>query len=393
MSRYYSHINSAREILQQYNGEEPFASFLKKFFSQHKKFGSKDRKSIAHLCYCYFRLGKMASQFDVEERILLGLFLCSAGSNDLLENIKPEWNEKVFVSINEKLSIAGIEDIGNIFPFTTALSKGIEKENFQLSHFQQPDLFLRLRPGHEDAVKKKLKNAGVEFETLSVDCLALPNASKIDQVIEMNKDAVVQDLSSQRVGEFFQKLQPPTSNLQLKVWDCCAASGGKSIMLYDINPTIDLTVSDIRESILINLKKRFQEAGITKYKGFVADLSKPQTSNLQPPTSNFQLIVADVPCSGSGTWGRTPEQLVFFKEEKIDEYVSLQKRIVSNVIPHLQSGGHLLYITCSVFKKENEDVIEFIKQNFSLELVRMETLIGYDKKADTMFAALLRKPL
>jgi 16S rRNA (cytosine967-C5)-methyltransferase len=109
--------------------------------------------------------------------------------------------------------------------------------------------------------------------------------------------------------------------------------------------------------------------------------------------SNFDLIICDAPCTGSGTWSRTPEQLYYFREKKIDEYSSLQKKIVSNVIPHLANGGYLCYITCSVFKKENEIVVDFIQEKFNLEIIRIEVLKGYDKKADTMFAALLRKPL
>ena len=55
----------------------------------------------------------------------------------------------------------------------------------------------------------------------------------------------------------------------------------------------------------------------------------------------------------------------------------------------LNNNGYFLYITCSVFKKENEAIVDFIKQQFHLELIKMELLKGYDKKADTMFAALI----
>jgi 16S rRNA (cytosine967-C5)-methyltransferase len=160
-------------------------------------------------------------------------------------------------------------------------------------------------------------------------------------------------------------------------------------MAKDMLGDIDLTVSDVRESILINLKKRFNEAGITKYKSFIADLT--QSSKLT--TNSFHLIIADVPCTGSGTWSRNPEQLYYFEQKKIEEYSILQKKIVSNVIKHLQPGGYLLYITCSVFIKENEEVVDFIEQNFHLDVIKMEVLRGYDMKADTMFAALLQKPL
>ena len=90
---------------------------------------------------------------------------------------------------------------------------------------------------------------------------------------------------------------------------------------------------------------------------------------------------------------RQPEQLYFFEKERIGEYAVLQKKIASNIIPFLKPGGYLLYITCSVFRKENEESVNFLKEKFQLQLLKMELLKGYDKRADTMFAALLRKPL
>ncbi len=391
VSRFHSYINSAKEILLDYAGEEPFSSFIKKFYAVNKKYGSKDRKQISHLCYCYFRLGQAVVKMPVEERILLALFLCSDKQDEILAALRPEWNEKVDFNFEDKCKEAGISlQPADLFPGIAELSEEIDPQGFVSSFLVQPDLFLRVRPGKFVAVQDKLQKANIVFHKLTDDCLALPNGSKIDEVIELNKEAVVQDYSSQRVGEFLYNIEPPTSNVKLSVWDCCAASGGKSIMLYDHNNNIEFTVSDIRESILANLRKRFSEAGIKNYKSFVADLSQPISAT---PNSPFDLIVADVPCSGSGTWSRTPEQLFHFHEVKIDEYAALQQRIVTNVLPHLKKGGYFLYITCSVFKKENEEIVGILQEKFKMELKSMETLKGYDKKADTMFAALLRKPL
>jgi len=127
---------------------------------------------------------------------------------------------------------------------------------------------------------------------------------------------------------------------------------------------------------------------LRKYSSFVTDLTRSVGGSL--PT-NFDLIICDAPCTGSGTWSRTPEQLYFFSENKMEEYSRLQKKIVSNIIPQLKVEGFLLYITCSVFKKENEEVVEFVQSNFKLELTKKQLLKGYDKKADTMFAALFKK--
>ena len=392
----HSYLKSSVEILGEYKGEEPFASFLKKYFRQYKKYGSKDRKQVSHLCYCYFRLGKALLDIPIEERILIGLFLCSDRPNEILDQLKPVWKGKVDLPAEEKLLIipARLRQSGgnyslfieSVFPWKEELSEGIDHEKFCESFFTQPDLFIRLRPGHESRVKTKLLDHGINFSEITSTCLSLPNASRIENIIELDKEAVVQDLNSQQTGKLLTNFKFQISNH--KVWDCCAASGGKSLMLYDIDPDIELTVSDVRESILANLKKRFEKAGIQNYTSFINDLSQP---NLKPQITNFDLIICDAPCTGSGTWSRTPEQIYFFDEKRIEQYALLQKKIVSTIIPRLKIEGCLLYITCSVFKKENEEVVEFIQRNSELELIKMELLKGYDKKADTMFAALFKK--
>lgn len=327
---------------------------------------------------------------SLEEKILTALFLCSNQSNEILEVLNPEWNAKIQLPLEKKLLIINSSLlIDSIFPWKEELSEGIDYEKFFHSFFVQPDLFLRLRPGREEAVKQKLQQAGIQFQSLTDTCLSLSNASKIDSIIEPDKEAVIQDYSSQQTGEFI-KSAILIRKSKISVWDCCAGSGGKSIMAFDLNTEIKLTVSDIRENILENLKKRFNKAGIKKYKSLILDLNKV---NNQHSILNHQqsIIIADVPCTGSGTWGRTPEQLYFFDKSKIGEYASLQKRIVSNAISHFQPGGIFIYITCSVFKKENEENVEFITKNFQLKLMQMEVLKGYDKKADSMFVALLKK--
>ncbi len=324
---------------------------------------------------------------SVEEKCITGTFLCEHRYSDFLHFHKPEWNELITKGLEEKISFLGF-NVEHVFPLGYALTDGIDLQLFCKSFFYQPDLFLRIRRGKKDIVTKKLNDAGIQFEMPDIDCIALANAAKLDAVLELDKEAVVQDLNSQKVLNF---LKYPVSGQRdiLSVWDCCAASGGKSILAYDIvEGKIQLTVSDIRESILTSLKKRFVSAGIKNFNALLADLS---ADDCNLPTLFFQLIICDAPCTGSGTWSRTPEQLYFFKEKTINNYADKQQQIVSAVIPHLKTGGIFIYITCSVFKKENEAIVNFIKDKFHLHLVQMELLKGYDKKADSMFAAVFIK--
>lgn len=401
--KYFSHLNTAVQLLQQYNGSQPFGSFIKQYFGQHKKYGSKDRKNISHLCYAFFRLGKALPQLPVEERILTGLFLCSHEPNELLQNLKPVWNSNTQLAFNEKIQLLDLDHspltIHDVFPWKKELSNEIDYTSFCASFLNQPDLFLRIRPGKASTVKGKLQQAGIAFQELGNSCLALPNASKIDTVIEIDKEAVIQDHSSQRIGELMDFIRDtrtshpaPSTSLSVhgapRVWDACAASGGKSILAYDIFKHLDLTVSDIRQSILFNLEKRFATAGIRNYHSFVGDLS---SSLFNIRNSLFDIIITDVPCSGSGTWSRTPEQLYYFEPQQIDKYSALQKNIVSNAIPYLKPGGFLLYCTCSVFKKENEEIVDFIQQQHSLQLKQSALFTGYTMKADTLFGAVFQK--
>ncbi len=390
MSRYHAYLRTAGDILAVYTGNEPFSIFLRRYFTLHKKHGSTDRKQISHLCYCFFRLGKAIPDVPVEKRILAGLFLCSNTPNDLLGHLQPEWNENAGLSVQEKLLIINYSlFITGIFPWPGELSEGVDHELFCQSFLVQPDLFLRLRPGYEETVKQKLITAGIPFHAINPTCLALPNTAKADTIISLDKEAVVQDLNSQQTGAMLKSgFRHPVSGI--RVWDCCAASGGKSIMLHDLLGHPLLTVSDNRESIMAILRKRFAAAGITDYRYFVHDLTRPLPERFN---THFDLVIADVPCTGSGTWSRTPEQLYFFDSKKIEQYTELQRKILAHVIPRLGSGGYLFYITCSVFKKENEEQAAFIREKYGLEPVEEATWRGYMKKADTMYAALFRKPL
>lgn len=385
MSHHHSHLLSAIKIIENIKQGEPLVHQLKKFFAADKKYGSKDRKNISALCYNFYRVGNALSHKTTEERILAGTFLCEHKSNPFLAAVAPVLNEKIQQPFNNKLAFLKISPT-EIFSFTNELGEDIDAEKFALSFLKQPSFFIRIRPGKEVMLLEKLTNHKIDFEEVNTSCLALPQGFKTESLMQINKEVVVQDRNSQRVFDYLKK---PEVFLQkdIEVWDCCAASGGKSILLYDIlHGHVQLNVSDVRASILNNLCTRFKEAGIKKYDAFTADLLKENTSL---PQKKYDLIICDAPCTGSGTWARTPEQLSFFTLKNIDEYAGMQKQIASTAIQSLKKDGLFFYITCSVFKKENEEVVAYLQQKFHLQILQMEYLKGYEVGADSMFVAVL----
>lgn len=371
--RLYSHINAALKILDLHKPGMPLVHTLKQYFAVNKKHGSRDRKIISSLCYCYLRTGRNFID-DKEDKLVRSLYICDAKTY----SASGDERFRIHDDPDERCSIAGL-DKTLLFPFEQLISDRLSAKEFALSMLVQPDLFLRIRPGKTDKVTTALMQAGIEFEKEG-RALRLANNAALPKEIKPDRDAMVQDLNSQKV---FDNL--PEFKHHLNIWDCCAASGGKSILVYDrLNAGCTLTVTDIRPSIISNLKERFARAGIQQYKSEVLNAAEKN------PAEKFDLVICDVPCSGSGTWGRTPEQGFYFKEGQVEEYALLQKSIVVNAAQGLKPGAFLVYITCSVFKRENEDVVDHIKHHTGLQLMHEGYLEGYRIKADTMYAAVFR---
>jgi 16S rRNA (cytosine967-C5)-methyltransferase len=396
--KYFSHLNTAVEILSLYDGKIPFHYFIKEFLRLNKKYGSRDRKNISRLCYAALRTGIAFPKWSAENKIRAGLFLCNDKPDEVTGQLIGDYNEIITADRSEKWKIItesyqsefesenhGARNIASIFPVSAQeFSKDLDADEFLFSFFQQPDLFLRIRPGNEKNVLDKLRSENLAFELLPPSAIRLPITTKIDTLLEADKQVVIQDYSSQLTGSLLNILPPGIKF----VWDACAASGGKSLLVSDILKNIRLTVSDIRSSIIFNLEKRFQQAGIKNYHAYIADLA----GNAPLPFNHQQdLVIADVPCSGSGTWSRTPEQLSYFEPSAIDHYQNLQQKIIQRIVPLIKPGGYMLYITCSIFQKENEANIDFLTSNPEIELIEQKLITGYTTKADTLFAALLKK--
>jgi 16S rRNA (cytosine967-C5)-methyltransferase len=376
-------LKTFRRILNEYPAETPLSKFLPGFYRLNKQMGSTDRKVASRLVYNYFRLGRALPDLSADERLFIAEFLCNTQLNSFLQHFKPEWAACIDFSLAEKLAMVKALHpdfkLDDVFPWTKQISTGIDKDEFLCSFFVQPDLFVRVYKGFETQVKTALAAAQIVFKDEGKGCFCLPNGTRLETVIPNPHWYEVQDFSSQQTAQYFKP------NKWDYWWDACAASGGKSLLLHDREPTVKLVVSDIRESILSNLDERFQQAGLTKYQKKLLDLT--QNNDLLLHDYAFDGIILDAPCTGSGTWGRTPEMISQFDPHKIEFFQRLQQSIARNVVKYLKPGKPLVYITCSVFKAENEDVVDFIVKELGLKLEEKAVLKGYENKADTMFVA------
>jgi 16S rRNA (cytosine967-C5)-methyltransferase len=136
-----------------------------------------------------------------------------------------------------------------------------------------------------------------------------------------------------------------------RIWDCCAAPGGKTLILAHRHPSSELLASDANPRRLQALAARLHTDAL-HVRTLEADATKlPETEG------HFDLILCDVPCSGTGTLGRNPEIKQRLQPSDLARQATRQREILTAALTRLAPGGHLLYSTCSLEPEENENVV------------------------------------
>jgi 16S rRNA (cytosine967-C5)-methyltransferase len=139
----------------------------------------------------------------------------------------------------------------------------------------------------------------------------------------------------------------------LRVLDLAAGAGGKSLALAAIMRNDgEIVATDIRFDALVELERRAARAGATIIR---------TAKDLQ---GDFDIVLVDAPCSGTGTWRRQPELRWRLTQERIADVVTTQDILLTQAAKHVKPGGRLVYATCSILPSENEDrVAAFLKSH------------------------------
>ncbi len=183
----------------------------------------------------------------------------------------------------------------------------------------------------------------------------------------------LQDASSQAICAGL----PPSR----RMLDYCAGGGGKVLAYGDLN-TAALFAHDANSRRLGDLAPRAARAGLS-----VQILDKAACRTQAP----FDLVLCDVPCSGSGAWRRSPEGKWALKPESLANLQKIQASILDEAAGLVAVGGCLAYVTCSVFKSENNDQIQlFLKQHSQYKLASKTQYLP-DASGDGLFVAHLTR--
>ena len=174
----------------------------------------------------------------------------------------------------------------------------------------------------------------------------------------------------------------------LKVWDACAAPGGKSALMAEMEPSLDILASDVSDFRVEKMRDLVDRLGLANVRLECIDALSPQGLN-----SEFDRILLDVPCSNMGVIARRPESKYRITQESVKELSELQFKLLESASRVLNAGGILVYATCSPDPLETTQVVNrFVKEHPEFEKVDGPVLpASVDSRFDGFFAQALRR--
>lgn len=163
----------------------------------------------------------------------------------------------------------------------------------------------------------------------------------------------LQSLSSMAIARICARLTPDDGALL----DSCAAPGGKSVYIKQLNPTLRVTSCDIHAH-RVELIESYARRMNASLEIFCRDM----TQHFEQWDETFNAVLCDVPCSGFGVLDSRPDIKLFRENKDISELMKLQYSILENCSRYVKKGGYLVYSTCTLFDNENgQNIRKFLK--------------------------------
>ncbi|MDG1859317.1 MAG: RsmB/NOP family class I SAM-dependent RNA methyltransferase [Emcibacteraceae bacterium] len=408
-SRIEAVIELTAEVGHSLNTNGPAADVLvRKFFSTRRYAGSKDRRRVTNLVYDVIRrwgflvdiaggdarkmvLAELALTDDDPKKYFTGEEHAPSKITDeeitFVEGLKPEAEEHHRLNYPLWLDSVLKERFGDKFvQEMTALN-------------ERAPLTLRIA---RDA--KKITEYLVDKEIIYEKGVHANSAIILQDQVQIRDWPIyrqglveIQDEAAQLAVRYVE-LSPGQ-----QVMDLCAGAGGKSLAAagYMKNKG-QIYAFDISDNRLKDLKTRAKRAKHHIFQSFVLT-PKNRAEKLAEFDEKMDRVILDVPCSGSGTWRRNPENRWRLTQEILDNYAVTQRDLMKEAWNAVKVGGRVVYMTCSVFKSENEDQIEWflenhkdanlipIKKNGIEQIEGTLQLSPFSRGTDGFFLAILEK--
>ncbi len=228
-----------------------------------------------------------------------------------------------------------------------------------------------------------LKQKGIQTKVINDRCIQVKGTGNIEQLDEYQKGFfTVQDISSMYAVE---ALAPKAGEF---VIDACAAPGGKTTYMAELMQNEGTILAfDLYEHKIDLLRKNAARMGL--------DIIQPCLQNAENLREDLikkvDKVLVDAPCSGFGIIRKKPDIKWTKSLQDISKLAQIQKNILSAVSNYVKKGGILVYSTCTISKKENEEQLEqFLKNNQNFELLQQWQLFPHIDNCDGFFIGVLK---
>lgn len=380
--------------------DSPADAVLSDYFKKYAFLGSRDRGILAEGAYCWLRfrlrinhLAESGAGGASLRQAKLAL-LWSGASEEVWAKGRPEDNDWLSRVININASDLAMEPKTCLpeWLFTKLQTQfGTERAYiFAASMLKGAPLDIRantLKSTAED-VTKALQAEGFKLEPIA----NLPDGLRVEGKPPLGRTNYfqdgwfeVQDAGSQWVSRL---VAPRRGDL---VVDFCAGAGGKTLAIAALmRNTGRIVAIDTSERRLQKLKPRAARAGVSNCSTMV--INDEADPRLNTYFGKADRVVVDTPCTGMGTLRRNPDLKFRQDQRSVAELVEKQKSIIEHASRLVKADGRLVYITCSVLREENEDIVEdFLAKNPEFRLRRWVEVLnpnerpeGADQSTDTL---------
>lgn len=359
---YAAHLDAIAEALQNIFREGAYADReIARVLKADRRRGSKDRAFIAEQTYGIVRsyrllvhlLGKKPKK-QKEWWPLIGIHLILKGYElppwrefgdldrgaILKKQAAAQENRPLRESIPDWLDNIGHEQLGERWPATLTALNEVAPVILRANR-------LRATP---EAVMTSLKEEGILTEPIGADALRVTERKNLFRTEAFRRGLFeVQDFSSQQAAPSLE-VEPGHT-----VIDACAGAGGKSLHLAALMENRGQLLSlDIHEWKLKELKKRAKRNGVNNLETRLISSSKV----IKRLHERADRLLLDVPCTGLGVLRRNPDAKWKLNQDFLDRVVKEQQEILVRYSRMVKPGGKMVYATCSVLPRENEDQLE-----------------------------------
>lgn len=361
----------------------PADQIIFRFFRQHKEMGARDRGLVADAAYACLRhrrlyetLTQLASEAPLSER-LLGAYLLVEKSLSgramerlgaitdpmaLAESIRG--TDQTQLSLAERYSVpdATFERLQRAFN-----ADELERLMAAMNQPASVDLRINTLKTTRDELRAALAADGLELvpTPFSPDGLRHGERTPLFRRKEFQDGLFeIQDEGSQLISLLVDPRPRDT------VIDYCAGAGGKSLHLAALMKNRgSIFATDVHTRRLEELSKRRKRAGADNIR--THELQGDGDPWIGSQLGKADRVLVDAPCSGSGTWRRSPD--LKWRDWSIDDLKQIQMEVLSNAAPLVKTGGRLVYATCSLLQCENQDIARtFLEHNPDFSLLNAD---------------------